>query len=258
MNRFASTLKRILPVAIVATGSLSISSASLVYDSTILLGSQGFGNAPRDLTIQATGRPTGNESGCVGVLAGTIAIGSGACIADATIAPNGVSNTGGDEPNPQVDDNKFGIPTLAELAINGADDIAILFNATEPGGDAITITDLTLKFFDANSNLLGAIDTAGAVQFLSTNPGNGVAGFVFRIDAAQQLQVANWITPTTRLALEASLTGASAGPESFMIVNLNAPPPGGDPGDVPEPMSMALLGSGMTALVLFRKKLARG
>lgn len=254
MHSFVSTFKRLMPVAIVAAGSLSISSASLIYQSSIQLSAQGFGSAPRALTIQGNG----TESGCISVVAGAIAGGSGSCIADATIAPNGVANQGGAEVSPLSDNQKFGIPTLLSLGIDGANDIGILFNATEPGGNAITVTDLTLKFFDANSNLLGAIDTAGAVEFLTTNPGNGVAGFVFTIDAAQQLAVAGFITPTTRLALEATLTGAAGGPESFAIVNLNAPPPGGDPGDVPEPMSMALLGSGMAALVFFRKKIARG
>jgi len=41
-------------------------SASLVYDASILAPAQGFGNAPRDLTLQATGQ-TSFESGAVAI-----------------------------------------------------------------------------------------------------------------------------------------------------------------------------------------------
>ena len=48
-------------------------SASLVFQSNIVATGQGFGAAPRNLTIQQTGNstgPAGTESGCVGVGAG--------------------------------------------------------------------------------------------------------------------------------------------------------------------------------------------
>jgi len=42
-------------VAAVALAIPQVASASLVYDASILASAQGFGNAPRDLTLQATG-----------------------------------------------------------------------------------------------------------------------------------------------------------------------------------------------------------
>ena len=95
-------------------------SASLVYNSTIHVSGQGFGAVPRHLTIQATGNQN-TESGCVGVnSSGAIVVGPAGCTGDALIAPNGVIPTGGDEPNPLSDNQKYGIPTLGSLGITNA------------------------------------------------------------------------------------------------------------------------------------------
>ena len=61
-------------------------SASLIFDSSVLLSAQGFGNAPRALTIQATGQGGSTESGCVGVSGGGgIVVGAGGCISSALV-----------------------------------------------------------------------------------------------------------------------------------------------------------------------------
>ncbi|HVF64178.1 MAG TPA: PEP-CTERM sorting domain-containing protein [Casimicrobiaceae bacterium] len=222
-------------------------SASLIYQSGILLSAQGFGSAPRDLTIQETGaNQDGSESGCVRPNAtGTIVIGPIACTgADATILGNGVIPTGGDEPAPLSDDNKYGIPTLGSLGITSASQIGILFNATEPAGDSANVTDLTLNFFSSAGVLLGSID--GSFNFPSTNPGNGIAGFVFVIDAAQQALVAPFIQPTTIVSLFSTITDISGGPETFTIVNLSTAPPA----KISEPGSLALLGVAVLGTVV--------
>jgi len=93
---------------------------SLVYDSTIQLSAQGFGNVPRDLTLQATGQTT-FESGAVGVDA-TGAITFGTPILDSAVfMNNGVQTVNGTAamPNPLADDHKYGIPTICSLGITG-------------------------------------------------------------------------------------------------------------------------------------------
>jgi PEP-CTERM motif len=163
---------------------------------------------------------------------------------DAANDPNGVVNAGGDEPNPQNDNQKFGAPFASDRGIVRAADIGILFNATEPAGDAISIDDITLKFF-LDSTLVGSID--GSHAFPSTEPGNGVAGFVFRVDAAEMDYVnAILALGNIRFALESTLSGNFGGPESFWIVNLN----GGGSGSgqtIPEPASLLLIGTAMLA-----------
>lgn len=221
----------------------SVASAGLVYDSKILAPAQGFGTAPRELTLQATGNDT-FESGGLGYAGAGIVFGS--VISDALVHDgNGVTNMSGTAslPNPLADNQKYGIPTIGSLGITTASQIAILFNATEPSGDSVNVLDLTLKFYAANGTFLGAID--GQQNFLSSFAGNGVAGFTFVVDAAEQGYVNGLLAlggAGTTLALEASIGDFAGGPESFLIYNLNAPPP------VPEPETYALMLAGFGAL----------
>jgi hypothetical protein len=232
-----------------ATSSLAIglmllnpvtASASLIYDASILLSAQGFGTAPRDLTVQRTGGTTSPESGCVSYSGGMVAVGSASCMgSDAAFMGN----------------QKYGAPLESDRGITSAADIGILFNATEPGGDAINVTDLTLKFY-LGDTLIGSID--GSQNFADSNPGNGVAGFVFTVDAAQTGYVNGLLSQgDIRLALESTLTGSSGGPESFRIVNLNGVEV--DPrANVPDAgSSLLMLGAALGALGAVRRRFGK-
>jgi PEP-CTERM motif len=235
----------------------STASAGLVYDSSILAPAQGFGTAPRDLTLQATGQDS-FESGGLGWDGTALVFGSVLVDETQVFMANGVVNQSGTTslPSPLADDQKYGVPTTGALGITTASQIAVLFNATEPAGNGVGVTDLTLKFYSSAGSFLGAID--GGAEFATSNPGNGVAGFTFVIDAAQQATVDGWLAiggAGTRLALEASITGYSGGPETFLIYNLS---PDTLVASIPEPGTYALMfaGLGVVGFVARRRRTA--
>ena len=130
----------------------------------------------------------------------------------------------------------------------------LLFNATEPGGDGLTVTDVSLKFYNGKT-VIAAID--GSFALASTITGNGSSGFLINVDAAQQTFLNTNVfglagSSGFRIALESTITGVAGGPESYLAV------PGGSlpPTAVPEPETYAMLlaGLGLMGFVAGRRK----
>src|SRR4051794_39874648 len=107
------TTKTLLP-ALAAFAFASSASASLIFDAGVQFSSQGFGNAPRDLTVHEN---VSTQSGCVGIdPSGNLTFGSAACTPDSSVHDaNSQTNVGGSEENPLADNQKFGAPTAASL-----------------------------------------------------------------------------------------------------------------------------------------------
>ena len=240
-------------------------SASIIFDSVIYETGTGFGAVPRLLTTQERGPGAdGTESACVGVSGGgNTSVGSQNCINDSQVfLGNGVTNEGGDEVNPMREGNKYDTPTIGELGFSGAEDIGLIFNATEPSGNAVVIDDVTLKFY-LDGQLLAAID--GNMSFDPTEAGNGVAGFLLSVDEEQQAYLNSTVFGLgnfgdVRLALETTISGIAGGPESFYAANLNRTPSstgstgstGGTP--VPAPAALGLFALGALGVAAGRRR----
>jgi len=251
-NRFG-----LAALAFAVTGALFTASpavADIIIDNAITNLGQGFGANPRLLTVQQQGNspnPPGTESGCVGF--------SGAAAPaqcdthDATIQPNGLKNVGGDEAS-TGNDNKNNSAPLSASNITSASQIILVYNPSQQGADpSTTITDVTLKFYNSSGTELASVDNGGPLFFASTgiNLGNGGVGFALDLTAAEAAAVnmacsgtATSLAGCSTIALEATITNANDGPDSFVLFNRAAAVP------VPEPASLVLLGAGLTGLGL--------
>src|SRR5262249_47727253 len=137
-----------------------------------------LGTEPTLLTIQNSP----NEIGCVGSTStqiGSIFDSSGICTGSGADVKTGSSQIG-----PQA------------LGAITANSFGIAFNASEPGGGAITLTSLPASFYDSTGKFLYETSGLSCFQagvtncaFTSTASGVGKSGFLFVLDTTQRQAV---------------------------------------------------------------------
>jgi hypothetical protein len=209
---------------------------SLVLVAPAELSGTGFGTVTTVLTLQSPGSAT-LETGCVAPGAsGPITTGCG--FADSNV---------------QSGQSHIGTPTLASAGIASAADLGVIFNASQQSGGAITIDNLVLNLYGSNSTKSTDF-SSGAVTFDSTASGVGNSGFLFRLDGAQAAVAqafidANGGASEVSIGLGSSISNATGGPETFFVAS--APAAGGS---VPEPVTSAMLGSGLVAFGFLLKR----
>jgi hypothetical protein len=249
MNTFSKSLIQ-GAVAAALVGISSTASANLVLGSQVANTGQGFGAQPRLLTLQATGGGT-TESVAVTPNGATPVLGAG--IADATVfMGNTVTNAGGTGDVNPVDSSKYNVPTLAELGWTSGADVRLLFNASETGSDpGVNVLDVTLKFYSSTGAFITAID--GSFNLADSTLGNGMAGYLVFVDAAQQTFLNNTVFQgafgADRIALEATIAGVADGPESFNAIGITTA--------IPEPETYAMMLSGLGLLAFIGRRRSR-
>jgi len=199
--------------------SLHSARADLILLGEAAFSAQGFGNANRLITVQAQG----NETGSVFPLNGTV-------------------GGSGDVVSPLADNQKFGVPTLGQLGWTTASQIELLFNATEPGGNSVTIDHLTLSFYNGNNSFF-SISNAQPITIANTVTGNGSAGFLFGISPSELGDVNSHVfslanASNFRIGISTSISDVAGGPESFNAVSAT-------PAAVPGPIA----GAGIPGLI---------
>jgi hypothetical protein len=267
---------------------LSTARADLVLTSLQINPGNGFGNAQTIFTLQVTGgnkAPTDpsaqNEQGCY---AFGNQIGAFSSV-DASFAGTTVNGgnfcTEGGTPNQVASGSpKNALPSLSDAGITNTGEIGLLLNMNQVNTAGLTVNDMVLSFYTPGGDViysatlpnawcttaasgLSAATIAslcsGTDTFLKSEVGQGSAGTVFLLTAAQQTALQTAIT-NSGFAFGSILVGASAdfgcigtqtanckeandGAESLQLARVNAT------SLAPEPASAALMATGFLGLV---------
>jgi hypothetical protein len=245
-------MKKVLLPGLLALVACVPAHASIILVDFTPVGGTGLGSVNTVLTLASPGA-TGLETGCVAPGAGNTTVTTGCGYANSNVQA------------------QIGTPTLSALNITSAADLRIVFNASEPAGNAVTLNALTLTLYGTG----GATDVhnlAAPLTFNNTATGTGNSGYLFRLSDAEAVTAQNFINTsgglgTIRVGLGASVGcldgsttcagAATGGLETFFVGNVaSTGGPGGDPGAIPEPTTYLMLGGGLTLLALYRRKKA--
>jgi len=202
------------------------------------LGAQGFGNAPRMLTLQTNTVETGS------------------------VTPVDVVHN---DAVPGA--NKSTTPTLATLGWDKGADVGIGFNSDQNGGNGITMQSLTLTIYNGTS-AVGSFSLASSLipltftaADLAMQQGNGNAVFAFGLSSAQQTAFNTILSSPGSSGFTAGLgsqlgcpAGSPAGclpsndgPDSFLGFDRASVPDGG--------ATLVLLGLGLMGLDFVKRRM---
>ena len=254
------------------SGAIAPAKADIVLSDLVFrdLGSTGFGNAPRLLTLQAVG------GGDILETAGTVAGVNGATSfitnvqfpTAGTFSGTACTSNGncGNEPEVQTDKSK--VYSVGSLGWTSGSHVGIGLDTNEIGSTiGLNFNNLILTLYDANGvaidHFFGPNPVLITQALLTQQQGNGSSVFDLRLDAAQQARYdldmvgrdPNQVFEGLVASLGCNVASAGCGPatsgaESFLAFDAGIAPP------VPEPSTwaMMLLGFAGVGFMAYRRK----
>lgn len=240
-------LLKLSAVALIAA-PLSAARADLVFINAVTIGGTGLGAVNTVLTVQSPANTT-TEQGCVGLNStGTADVIGNFTNAGCTAAVNGDVKTGASQTQTR---------TLTDAGITSGSNFAILFNASEPGGNGISLDGLVANFYSSTGTLLMSAVYTGTnpLNFPTTFTGTGNTGEMFALNATEAAQLQALITANGLSNIHVGLSVAAGNPleatggnETLFIFN------SGVASVVPEPSTTVLMATGLFGLVGFVRR----
>ncbi|MBQ5941181.1 MULTISPECIES: PEP-CTERM sorting domain-containing protein [unclassified Massilia] len=247
-------LKLAISAALVTGASPAF--ADLVYQTGAQQTGTGLGAVSTVVTVQDNTvgpQPPATESGCV-----RHTNGGNMTNPDQTCEPStgllGGDNTGAVGGN--------GVYLLSDIdGITTAGELGFVVNISEPGSDDATLTDLYMSLYALDGTLLEIFSYTGPDLILEDTGGIGQSGLHRFVLDDLQAAAADLACPDLTQCVVAGgvqfLAGTTQGTPETVRVGAFERDDSGNPGEVPEPGSVALLGLGAMAMGAMRRRFAK-